>query len=215
MSITENIRSNPRLKAMALRMLAPRNSMRPRLWVRWFVNPFKHKRGKHTRISRRANMDVMPFNYFEIGAESTIEDFSTVNNGMGAVVIGSNTFIGLSNVIIGPVRIGDDVIFAQNIVASGLNHGYEDVHTPIWRQKCTTAEIVIEDECWIGANVVITAGVTIGKHSVIAGGSVVTKNVPPYTVSVGNPARVVKQYNFDSEKWEKVSNKKNKELVIN
>jgi acetyltransferase-like isoleucine patch superfamily enzyme len=57
---------------------------------------------------------------------------------------------------------------------------------------------------WIGANAVITAGVTIGKHSIIAAGAVVTKNIPPYSVAVGNPARVIKQYNFTSQKWEKV-----------
>jgi len=64
--------------------------------------------------------------------------------------------------------------------------------------------IIIEDECWIGANAVITAGVTIGKHSVIAAGSVVTKNIPPYSVAVGNPARVIKQYNFETKQWLRV-----------
>ncbi len=54
------------------------------------------------------------------------------------------------------------------------------------------------------APAVITAGVTIGKHSVIGAGSVVTKNVPEYSVAVGNPARVIKRYNFDSGQWEKV-----------
>jgi acetyltransferase-like isoleucine patch superfamily enzyme len=180
MGFQDKIKSNPSLKKLVLRLLSPRNSMRPRLWVRYLMNPFFHKRGKHTRISRKAMMDVMPFNYFEIGSESTIERYAVVNNGMGPVKIGSNTFIGINDVIIGPVVIGDEVILAQNVVASGLNHSYEDVNTPIWRQACSTAEIVMEDECWIGANVVITAGVRIGKHAVVAGGSVVTKDIPPY-----------------------------------
>lgn len=212
MGLKEKIKSDPRLKKLVLRLLSPRNSMRPRLWVRYLVNPFFHKRGKHTRISRKAMMDVMPFNYFEIGAESTIERYTVLNNGMGPVKIGSNTFIGINDVIIGPVTIGDEVILAQNVVASGLNHSYEDVKTPIWRQACSTSEIVLEDECWIGANVVITAGVRVGKHAVVAGGSVVTKDVPPYSIVVGNPARVVKKYNPETESWEKFVKNKKQEL---
>jgi acetyltransferase-like isoleucine patch superfamily enzyme len=87
---------------------------------------------------------------------------------------------------------------------SGLNHVYADVETPIYLQPVTTSTITIEDDCWIGANAVITAGVTIGKHSVIAGGAVVTKNIPPFSVAVGNPAKVIKQYNFETKTWEKV-----------
>ena len=75
---------------------------------------------------------------------------------------------------------------------------------PIRLQKVTTAPIVIEDEAWIGANAVLTAGVTIGKHSVIAGGAVVTKSISAYCVAVGNPARVIKKYDFEREEWMKV-----------
>ncbi|MGM0565406.1 MAG: acyltransferase [Bacteroidota bacterium] len=204
MGLKEKIKDNPRLKKLALNLMMPRNQARPRLWVRWFVNPFRHEKGKHVCIRRRTRMDVMPWNYFSIGNDSTIEDFATVNNGVGDVVIGERTRIGLGNTIIGPVKIGNDIMFAQNIVVSGLNHGYEDINTPISVQPTSTKEIVIEDEVWIGANSVIVAGVTIGKHSVIAAGSVVTKDVPPYTIVAGNPARQLKQYNSESKKWEKI-----------
>ena len=148
--------------------------------------------------------DIFPFNKFSLGENSTIEDFCTVNNGVGDVMIGDSSRIGLGSVIIGPVTIGTQVILAQNIVISGLNHTYEDVSVPTRLQKVTTGLIVIEDEVWIGANVVVTAGVTIGKHSVVAGGSVVTKNIPPYSVAVGNPARVIKQYDFKKGEWVKI-----------
>ncbi len=184
-------------------MLIPTNQARPRLWVQWFVNPFYHKKGKGARVCRRVRMDVLPFNHFEIGANSTIEDFSVVNNGVGPVSIGSNSRIGLGNVLIGPVKVGSQVILAQNVVLSGLNHGYEDIDTPIRLQKVTTNQITVEDEVWIGANAVVTAGITIGKHSVVAGGSVVTKDVPPYSVVGGNPARILKQYNFETKQWER------------
>lgn len=197
------INKYPALKAWVHWAMIPPNQARPRLWVQWLVNPVVHKKGKGSRICRYSRLDVLPFNHFSIGNYSTIEDFATVNNGLGSVTIGSHTRIGIGCVLIGPVSVGNEVMLAQNIVLSGLNHNYQDVNLPISRQPCTTAPIVVEDEVWIGANAVITAGVTIGKHAVVAAGSVVTKNVPPYSIVAGNPARVIKRYNFTSQQWEK------------
>lgn len=191
----------PAIKKFIHWLLIPTNEARPRLWVKWFVNPFIHHRDKGSKIRRYTRLDVLPFNKFSLGTFSTIEDFCTINNGVGDVLIGNHTLIGMSNTIIGPITIGNNVIFAQNIVASALNHEYRDINTPIANQPILTAPIVIEDECWIAANAVITAGVTIGKHSVIAAGAIVTKNIPPYSVAIGNPAKVIKQYNFDTKEW--------------
>ena len=198
------IKKSDRLKKIAQYLLFPKNQARPRFFVKLFINPFFHKKGKRSLIRKNTRIDVVPFNKFIIGPDSTIEDFSTINNGMGDVKIGARTRIGLANVIIGPVTIKDDIIFAQNIVVSGLNHSYQDLTMAPKDQKCTSAEIVIENEVWVGANSLITSGVHIGKHSVIAAGSVVTKDVPPYSVVAGNPAKVIKKYNFASGIWEKV-----------
>jgi len=205
MSIVETIKANPKLKKLALKAMMPKNQSRPRLWVKIFLNPFKHTKGKNSRICRFTRMDVMPFNNFVLGNDSTIEDFTTINNGVGDVLIGDRVRIGMSNVLIGPVTIGNDVMLAQNIVLSGLNHGYEDINIVPHKQPVTKKKITLEDEVWIGANSVVVAGVTIGKHSVIAAGSVVTKNIPPYSVAVGNPARVIKQYNPQTGIWERVT----------
>ncbi len=186
-------------------LLAPKNQARPRWWVSTFVNPWVHKKGKNALIRCQTRMDVMPYNDFSIGQDSTIEDFATINNGVGAVFIGDRTRIGIGCVLIGPIRIGNDVMLAQNIVLSGLNHQYEDPNVPISQQPCTTAVIVVENEVWIGANAVITAGTCIGRHSVVAAGSVVTKNVDPYTIVGGNPAKVLKRYNFETMQWEKTT----------
>jgi len=204
MSIKDKVKNNPGLKKFIHWMLIPTGEARPRLWVKWFVNPFVHKRGSGSAIKWHTRMDVLPFNKFELGKKSVIEDFCTVNNGVGNVIIGDNTLIGMSNVIIGPVSIGNNVIFAQNIVVSGLNHDYTDVNTPIFKQKILVSPIIVEDDCWIAANAVITAGVTIGKHSVVAAGAVVTKNIPPYSVAAGNPAKVIKQYDFTKGEWVRV-----------
>jgi acetyltransferase-like isoleucine patch superfamily enzyme len=204
MALVEKIKSNPRLKKLVLWMLMPKNQARPRLWVKLFLNPLKHHKGKGSLVRRRTRMDVLPFNLFSMGANSTIEDFATVNNGVGPVIIGDRTRIGLGCVLIGPVTVGNDVMFAQNIVVSGLNHGYQDINTPPSLQPVETKPISIGDDVWIGANAVITAGVTIGKHAVVAAGSVVTKNVPDFAIAAGNPARILKQYNPETMQWERV-----------
>ena len=204
MGLKEKIKSNERLKKFIHGLILVPKQARPRLWIKWFVNPFYHKKGKGTCIRKMTRMDVVPWNDFELGNYSTIEDFSTVNNGVGAVKIGDRTRIGLGNTIIGPVTIGNDIRLAQNVVLSGLNHNYTAIDQPIHAQGVSTTPIVIEDETWIGANVVIVAGVTIGKHCIVAAGSVVTKDVPSYSVVVGNPARVLKKYNPETKNWEKV-----------
>ncbi|MBC7651356.1 MAG: acyltransferase [Deinococcales bacterium] len=201
MHLKSIIDKNPAIKKFIHRLLIPKNEARPRLWVQWFVNPFIHTRGKGSKIRRRVRLDVLPFNKFSLGIAATIEDFCTINNGVGGVIIGNNTLIGMGNTIIGPITIGNNVIFAQNIVASALNHQYTDIAIPIADQPILTAAIVVEDDCWIAANAVITAGVTIGRHSVIAAGAVVTKNIPAFSVAVGNPARVIKQYNIAEKEW--------------
>lgn len=205
MGLKEKIKANPKIKKLAIWMLTPKNQARPRLWVKLIVNPFKHKRGKGSLVRRRVRLDVMPYNNFALGKDSTIEDFSTINNGVGDIIIGDRVRIGMSNTLIGPVTVGNDVIFAQNIVASGLNHGYEDISMPITDQQVTTNPIIVEDEAWIGANAVITAGVTIGKHSIVAAGCVVVKDVPPYSIVGGNPGRLLKQYNSETKKWERAT----------
>ena len=63
--------------------------------------------------------------------------------------------------------------------------------------------MIIEDESWIGANTVITSGVHIGKHCVIGAGSVVTKDIPDYSVAVGNPTKVVKHYDPCGQQWKR------------
>jgi acetyltransferase-like isoleucine patch superfamily enzyme len=204
MFLLSTVKSNPRLKKFAHWLIIPRGQARPRLWVRLFVNPFIHKKGKNAIIRFNTRMDLFPFKNFNIGSNSIIEDFATINNGVGDVFIGNNCGIGLSNVIIGPVKMGNYVMLAQNIVISGLNHGYEDITVPPRLQKVVTKQITIEDNVWVGANAVITAGVTIGKHAVIGAGSVVTKNIPEFSVAAGNPARIIKKYNFETGSWQKV-----------
>lgn len=204
MSIKSRIKSNATLKKIAIRLLTPKNEYRPRIWVKWFLNPFKHKRGQGSVIRPSTRTDLFPYNNFSLGNYSVIEDFTTINNAVGDVTIGDKTIIGIGSVVIGPVAIGNNVLIAQNIVMSGLNHGYEDINLPPSEQDVTCKQIIINDNVWIGANSVITAGVTLGKHCVIGAGSIVTKSIPEYSVAVGNPAKIIKKYNTISKNWDSV-----------
>lgn len=191
---------NPRLKQQVLHLLVHPVKTRPRRWLR-LLQPFYLKRSKGSIICGNVRKDLVPFNAFQLGAYSVIESFSTINNMVGAVIIGNHSRIGLSNTVIGPVTIGNQVNLAQNIVISGLNHNYRDITQPISKQGVTTIPVTIEDDVWIGANAVILAGITIGKHAVVAAGTVVTCNVPPYSVCAGNPGRIVRQYDFEQKTW--------------
>ncbi|UZR98015.1 acyltransferase [Chondrinema litorale] len=185
------------LKKIIHRIIIPKNEHRPRFWVKWIINPFFHEvKGKIRNSVRR---DLFPFQSFKLGKNARIEDFSVINNGVGLVEIGEGSRIGIGNVIIGPVIIESNCLLAQNIVISGLNHNYQNINNPILEQGINTNKVTLKEGCWIGANACITAGVTIGKNAVIGAGSVVTKDVPDYTVAVGNPAKVIKKLDSNIE----------------
>ncbi len=205
MGLLSNIKSNPKLKSFVLWTIAPRRNPRPRWWVRWFLNPFVHKRGKGSVIRRRSRIDVFPWNRFEIGDLTTIEDFTTVNNGSGAVLLGNRVRVGIGSVIIGPVTMGNGSGLGQHVFVSGFNHGYKDASKNSSVQPLDIRPTIIEEEAHIGANSVVTAGVTVGKRTQIGAGSVVTKSIPPYCIAVGNPCKVIKKFNHETNEWEKIS----------
>ena len=204
MGITEKIKKNPELKKIVLWAIAPKRNPRPRWWVRWFLNPLKHKKGKGAVIRRRSRIDVFPWNRFEIGALTTIEDFCTVNNGSGDVILGDRVRVGIGSVIIGPVTMGNGSGLGQHVFVAGFNHGFADGSKNSSQQPLDIRPTIIEEEAHIGANSVVVAGIRIGKRSQVGAGSVVTRDVPPFSVAVGNPARVIKQYNHETGLWEKV-----------
>ncbi len=164
---------------------------RPRWYIRMLAPLYQH-RGRGSKIYCSVRMDTPPYRSFSIGRHSVIEDFCCINNAVGDVVIGDNTRIGLHNTIIGPVTIGSHVNLAQGITVTALNHNYADGTHRIDEQGISTSPVDIADDVWVGANAVILPGVTIGRHSVVAAGAVVTNDVPPFSLVGGVPARVLK-----------------------
>lgn len=91
----------------------------------------------------------------------------------------------------GKVKLGDRVLIAPGVKIYSDNHIFSDPDKPILEQGWEYKEVVIEDDVWIGADCFIKPGVTIGKGAVVSAGSVVSKSLPAYSISAGNPVRVV------------------------
>ncbi len=104
------------------------------------------------------------------------------------------------------VELGEDVMVAGNVFISDHEHQYQDRDHPIQAQDLTTGgRVVIGAGSHIGQNVCIFGNVSIGEHSVIGAGSVVTRDIPAYSVAVGAPARVVRQFDAESGEWRRLT----------
>ena len=190
--VRERFNRNPKWKKFLDWVIMNQVETRPRWFIRLLAPLYQH-RGKHSVIHCSARMDTPPYRKFSLGDYSVIESFACINNAVGDVMIGDHTRVGLHNTIIGPVIIGNHVNLAQGITVTALNHNFEDSNKRIDEQGVSTSAVIIEDDIWIGANAVILPGVTIGHHSVVAAGAVVTKDVPPHSLVVGVPAKIIKQ----------------------
>ena len=108
--------------------------------------------------------------------------------------------------------IEDDVLIASKVYISDISHGnYSGENQSFPEEKAKNRKIFsktvkICENVWIGENAIILPGVEIGKNSIIGAESVVTKNVPENCIVAGNPAKIIKKYNFGNKKWEKVNN---------
>lgn len=109
------------------------------------------------------------------------------------LIIGDNSGIGVDCEVYGPVTIGDNVMMGPEVVIFTSDHEFSKIDIPMMEQGSKPVEPVsIGDDCWIGRRVMIMPGVHIGNGCVIGAGAVVTKDIPPYSVAGGVPARVLK-----------------------
>jgi len=133
--------------------------------------------------------------YFQVNA--SLGKFTFFSAEGGSIVIGKNFSANINchiNASVGgEIKIGNDVLLGPNVVIRTANHNFNDKNKPIYNQGHNYGNIIIEDNVWIGANSVILKNVKIGKGSVIAAGAVVIKNVKPFTVVGGVPAKELKK----------------------
>lgn len=108
-----------------------------------------------------------------------------------SLTVGANSWLGVNAFICGRVSIGSNVAIGPGVVIPGASHSFRGNRDIVMTAPLEVIGTVIKDGAWIGGNAVIIDGVTIGEGAVIGAGAVVTKNVPPFSIAVGNPARVI------------------------
>ncbi len=153
--------------------------------------------GNGVYIFKGVRMDAKghPNNKIYLGNGVALEryvDIGCLDN--TCISIDDETFIAPDVCIAGPgnIKIGKNCLIASHSGIYANSHKFADPTKLIKHQGITRKGIVIEDDCWLGHGVTVLDGVTIGKGSVIGSGAVVNKDIPPYSVAVGAPARVIK-----------------------
>ena len=161
-------------------------------------------------ISLWARLDIIPRarhherHKLSLGKNSLIESMCVVCTWHGDVILKEGASVGIGSIVIGPVLIGEGSAISQNCFIGGQSHRYEDVTKNFLRQGIQIRQVVIRKNVWIGANSVILPGVKIGDNSVIGAGSTIIEDVPAYSVVAGNPAKIIKQYDFETKHWQQV-----------
>jgi lipopolysaccharide O-acetyltransferase len=147
------------------------------------------------------------------GRDLRIEAFPSANSTTPVIRIGAgvevNDYVHIA--AIQSVTIGDRVLIASRVFISDHQHGsygadgrHSSPLTPPGRRSLSSAPVMIEDDVWIGEGAAILPGVRIGRGAVIGASAVVTRDVPPFSIAVGAPARVVKSFDFTLGRWEAV-----------
>ena len=152
---------------------------------------------KYTKISSETGLKIIGLNNIEFKKNINIGMNSYINAEKSFIQIGNN-FNCNCNLHLnasggGKIIIGDDVLIGPNVVFRTSNHNFKNKNLQINKQGSNFANIHVNDNVWIGANCVILSWVEIGKGSVIAAGAVVNKNVNPFTIVGGVPAKTIKK----------------------
>lgn len=153
------------------------------------------KVGKHVLVSYKSWLAALPLT----GEKTCLLELQD------GVTIGHFNHIYATKKVI----LEKNVLTADKVYISDNLHGYEDILTPIKQQAIIqNNEVVVGEGSWLGENVCVL-GARIGKHCVVGANSVVTKDIPDYCVVVGIPAKIVKRYCFDIQRWRKTDDKGN------
>jgi acetyltransferase-like isoleucine patch superfamily enzyme len=188
---------------------------RPLLWAqkwRWYErNSLPWNRARiHLEIARREAfvrwpvhgnvLEALREDRLQIGAGTLFEPNVWITApGQAQVRIGQGTFLNMGVMIAAErlVEIGAHCMLANGCFVSDASHRYDDRDRPItWQGFESKGATRIGDNCWLGANVVVTSGVTIGERCVIGANSVVTRDVEPYSIVAGAPAKVLRKIDY-------------------
>jgi acetyltransferase-like isoleucine patch superfamily enzyme len=171
-----------------------------RLWLRYLWRFKVRNRHIVTRgmvfVDRRAEVYCRRgLGHMELGRWVWIGAGNALRCHEGSFRVGDKVVFGADNTMNGylDIDIGDDCIFADRIYVTDFDHVYDDPDVPIRRQGIVKSPVRIEADCWIGEKATVLRGVTVGRGSVVGAQTVVNRDVPPLSVVVGNPGKVVKR----------------------
>lgn len=160
--------------------------------------------GARSRLARnaviRANTDKQPG--IRIGDDTLVLESVLMNANQGHIHVGSHSWVGPFTLIYGNggVDIGNHVLIAAHSMINTISHHASRSDIPMAEQGIYSDPVVIEDDVWLGLNVTVLQGVTIGRGSIIGAGSLVNKDIPPGSIAVGTPAKVIRQRDgFDAD----------------
>jgi len=150
--------------------------------------------GKNVTIGKNVVIKTTDGGKIIIGNNVSIEANSYLYAQSGEVIIGENCFVGFGSQVVAKksINIGADCLISAYSIIRDANHGTKK-NIPINAQPHNVEEIIIEDDVWIGAHSVVTAGCTVGQGAVVGANAVVTKDIEPYTVVGGVPAKFIKK----------------------
>jgi acetyltransferase-like isoleucine patch superfamily enzyme len=136
----------------------------------------------------------------ELGEHVLLEPHVWLTSPQGRIRIGPGTFLNIAVQVaaVELVEIGAHCMFANGCFITDGNHRFDDPHRPVpWQGFTTKGPTRVGENVWCGANVVITSGVTIGARCVVAANSVVTRDLPPFSIAAGAPAVVIRRIEYD------------------
>ncbi len=151
--------------------------------------------GEDSLICKHATLEVDTVSISEskivIGSNTLISSFAILRTYGGTIKIGDSCFINSFTVLYGHgnLTIGNGCLIGPQVTIVPANYGFKDKDVPFRLQIPTMKGITIEDNVWIGAGVTILDGCTIGEGSIIGAGAVITRNVEPYSIAAGVPAK--------------------------
>ena len=153
-------------------------------FIRWLLLKYRFNSVGLGRSSFDSGISITGYENINIGSNFAFsKGCFIIAHSNGEIKIGDNFSINVNSYLgaadWGSITIGNNVLIAQNVVLRASNHRFSDISIPINQQGHTVGSIIIGDDCWIGANVVITPNVKIGEHSIVAAGAVVTKDIQP------------------------------------
>jgi acetyltransferase-like isoleucine patch superfamily enzyme len=172
---------------------------------------FRYLEKNYVKIEKDArvgkNVKIKPFFFdtttlqIEMHAASRLNDNVTIQ-GCGHFILGENSFLMPYAIICvnEKISIGKNVMIADYVSIRDDDHRFDRIDIPMIEQGLVTSPIIIEDDVWIGHAAIIKRGITVGRGAIVGAGAIVTKNVPPYAIVAGVPAKILKYRTDNKEK---------------